>query len=257
MISGAVPLLILRLAGLVHPWLKTGVGMVMCAQILAMKSLKTESMKVKQAFDRGDTEAARKAVSYIVGRDTAQLSGEGIVKATVETVAENTSDGVIAPMLYLAAGGPVAGFLYKAVNTMDSMIGYNNEQYRWFGRAAAKLDDCCNYIPARISAGLMIVAALFCRMDWRGAVHIWKRDRAKHASPNAAQTEAVMAGALGLELAGDAWYSGRLYKKEKIGIATRAAGPEDIRRANRLLYGTGILAFLILLWLRLEFLWRF
>lgn len=217
----------------------------MCYTILAVKSLKTESMKVSRALETEGLEAGRKAVSMIVGRDTQRLDETGVVKAAVETVAENTSDGVIAPMFYLAIGGPILGFFYKAVNTMDSMVGYKNEKYRHFGTAAARFDDIVNFLPARISALLMIAAAFLMRMHPRNAARIWKRDRRNHASPNSAQTEAVMAGALGVELAGDAWYFGERHAKPTIGDSIRPVERQDIARANRLLYATALLGMVI------------
>lgn len=213
---------------------------IMTYQILATKCLKTESMKVYERLQNGTLEEARKAVSMIVGRDTACLDEAGVTKAAVETIAENTSDGVIAPMIYMAIGGPVLGFLYKAVNTMDSMIGYKNEHYLYFGRIAAKLDDVVNYIPARISAWLMIAAAYLLGGDFdgRGAYRIYRRDNRNHVSPNSAQTEAVCAGALGIRLAGDASYFGKIVKKPYIGDHSREVEAADIRRANWLLYLT-------------------
>lgn len=230
-------------AYLLHPYIGLLVEMVMTYQILAVKSLKNESMKVYHCLKEDGLAEARKAVSMIVGRDTSVLTKEGVIKAAVETVAENTSDGVIAPMLYLALGGPVLGFVYKAINTMDSMIGYKNDKYLYFGRAAAKLDDAANYIPSRISAYLMILAAFLGGKDFDGkqAVKIYKRDRRKHASPNAAQTESVCAGALGLRLAGDASYFGKIVKKPYIGDALRKPEEEDIKKANRLMYLTAII----------------
>jgi len=226
-----------------HPFLGLLVETIMTYQILAVKCLKVESMKVYHCLKEQGLVAARGAVSMIVGRDTAQLDAEGVTKAAVETVAENTSDGIIAPMLYTAIGGPVLGFFYKAVNTMDSMIGYKNERYLYFGRGAAKLDDVMNYIPARISAYLMIAAA-FCGgkcYDGRRAYIIYKRDNRNHASPNSAQTESVCAGALGIQLAGDASYFGKLVHKPYIGDAVRRVEAEDIKRAGRLMYLTAFL----------------
>lgn len=222
---------------------------VMTWQILATKSLRVESMKVYKALRDKDTEKARGAVAMIVGRDTDILDEAGITRAAVETVAENTSDGVIAPMIYLAIGGPLLGFLYKAINTMDSMVGYKNEKYLHYGRAAAKLDDIVNYLPARISAGLMIVVTAVSgkTFDTALAVKIFKRDRYNHASPNSAQTESVCAGALGLRLAGDTSYFGKIVSKPYIGDAVREIEAEDIRRANILMYGTAILCQLICL----------
>ncbi len=223
-----------------HPYAGMAAECVMTYQLLAVKCLKVESMEVYQCLKEGDLERARTAVSMIVGRDTVCLDEEGVAKAAVETVAENTSDGVIAPMLYLAAGGPVLGFFYKAVNTMDSMIGYKNERYLYFGRAAAKLDDVLNFIPARVSAVLMIAASAVAGSHFsaKGALAVYRKDRRRHASPNAAQTESVCAGALGIRLAGDASYFGRTVKKPFIGEALRRVEYEDIRRVNRLMYIT-------------------
>ena len=216
---------------------------VMTWQILATKCLRVESMRVYDALRTDGVEAGRRAVSMIVGRDTSVLDEAGVTRAAVETVAENTSDGVIAPMLYTAIGGPVLGFVYKAVNTMDSMLGYKNDKYMYFGRFAARLDDVVNFIPARISAYLMIAAAFIGgrQFDGRNAYRIFKRDRFNHASPNSAQTESVCAGALRVQLAGDAVYFGKLVKKKYIGDRLREIEYEDIKRANRLMYITAFL----------------
>ena len=213
-----------------------------CWQLLAAHSLKKESMRVYQELSEPDLAKARVAVSMIVGRDTESLSEEGVAKATVETIAENTSDGVVAPMFYLLLLGVPGMFLYKAINTMDSMLGYKHEKYLYFGRCAARLDDAANFIPARITALLMILASPFCDADGKNAWRIFKRDRYCHASPNSAQTESVAAGALHLQLAGDAWYFGKLYEKPAIGDKDRAIEPEDIPRMDRLMYGTAFLA---------------
>ena len=238
-----VTALLLILAYRIHPVAGVILEMIMTYQILAAKCLKVESMKVYNCLKENDLIAARHAVSMIVGRDTGRLDETGVAKAAIETVAENTSDGVIAPMLYTALGGPVLGFFYKAVNTMDSMVGYKNDRYLYFGRTAAKLDDIVNYIPARISALLMVVSCFLCGKEFDGkrAWYIFKRDRYRHASPNSAQTEAVCAGALGIRLAGNASYFGKIVEKPYIGDAERAVETEDIKRANRLLYATAIL----------------
>lgn len=237
-----VPAGILYLAYRFHPWLGVTLETWMCYQILAVKSLRDESNRVYQALTMEGLASARKAVSMIVGRDTDSLSEEGVTRAAVETVAENTSDGVIAPLFYMTLGGAVLGFVYKGINTMDSMIGYRNQRYRYFGTCGARLDDGANYIPARLAAWLMILASFLMGMDGKGAVRIYRRDRKKHKSPNAAQTEAVMAGALGVQLAGDAWYFGELHHKPTIGDSGRAIEAADIRRSHRLLYLTAILA---------------
>lgn len=249
-ISTAVPCLLLYGARRLNPWLYFAVQTVMCYQLLATRSLKDESMKVCDRLKAEDLPGARYAVSMIVGRDTQVLDETGVTKAAVETVAENTSDGIIAPMLFLAIGGAGFGYFYKSINTMDSMVGYKNEKYLYFGRAAAKLDDVVNFLPSRISALLMIAACTFTGLDRKNAFRIWKRDRFNHASPNSAQTEAVMAGALGVQLAGDAWYFGTLCKKKTIGDAIRPVEYEDIRRANRLLYGTAVLALVVFSFVR-------
>lgn len=232
----------------IHPVCGFVVESIMTYQILATKCLKVESMKVYLELERGDIKGARTAVSMIVGRDTDSLDEVGIAKAAIETVAENTSDGVLAPMIYTAIGGPILGFLYKAVNTMDSMVGYKNEKYLYFGRAAAKLDDFVNYVPARISALFLIAASAIASIGKgvnvfraKSAWKIYKRDRYNHASPNSAQTESTCAGALGIQLAGDACYFGKVVKKPYIGDATRSVEIEDIKRVNRLMY---IAAFL-------------
>ena len=217
----------------------------MCYQMLAVKSLKDESMKVYNKLSEDDLEGARYAVSMIVGRDTENLSGEQVAKAAVETVAENGSDGIIAPMFYFIIGGPVLMWIYKGINTMDSMLGYKNDRYINFGRYAARLDDIANFIPARLSGILMILGTFFAGYDYKNAKKIFLRDRFNHASPNSAQTESVMAGALNLQLAGDACYFGEIYKKPTIGDYGRRTEAEDIKRANRLLYITAALTVIL------------
>ena len=232
-----------------HPYLGAVIESIMTYQILATKCLKVESMKVYQELKKGDIAASRKAVSMIVGRDTECLDETGVAKAAIETVAENTSDGVIAPMIFTAIGGPILGFFYKAVNTMDSMVGYKNEKNLYFGRFAAKLDDVVNFIPSRVAALLMIVARFLPgkRFSGTGAWKIWRRDSRKHASPNSAQTESVCAGSLGIQLAGDASYFGKTVKKPTIGDALRPVEPEDIRYANVLLYRMAFLGMAVCL----------
>lgn len=244
-----VTTLILCLTYYINCYLGTVVETIMTYQILATKCLKVESMKVYHCLKDKTIAEARKAVSMIVGRDTDCLDERGVAKAAIETVAENTSDGVIAPMLYTALGGPILGFLYKAVNTMDSMIGYKNEKYLYFGRTAAKLDDVVNFLPARISAYLMIAASYIGGKCFSGkrAYYIYKRDNRNHASPNSAQTESVCAGALGIQLAGDASYFGKIVKKPYIGDNMRAVEYEDIKRINRLMYLTAWLSEIICL----------
>lgn len=211
---------------------------VLCWQILAGKSLKKESMRVYHALKTGTLEDARFAVSMIVGRDTKELSHAQVAKAAVETVAENASDGVIAPMLYFALGGGPLALAYKAVNTLDSMVGYVEMPYKNIGLVSAKMDDVFNFLPARICAVFMLGAGAVCRLNFRNGVKIFLRDRYNHASPNSAQTESVCAGLLGLQLAGDASYHGVLHKKPFIGDPLRPICDEDIPLANRLMYAT-------------------
>lgn len=253
-VSGGITLLVLKLASF-NKYAYLIVSSVICYYMLAGKSLKTESMKVYKAFENNDTEGARKAVSMIVGRDTQSLTKEGIIKAAVETVAENSSDGVVAPLIYMLIFGPVGGVVYKAINTMDSMIGYVEEKYFYIGKFAAKLDDVLNYIPARISGILVIISAFILRYDYKNAFRIFKRDRKKHASPNSAQTESAMAGALGVQLAGDATYFGVVHKKPYIGDKKREIENEDIKRANDIMYTMTIICLVVGLVIRSVVMW--
>ena len=242
LISFGIPAAVLAVCHRISPWLRLAVESLMCWQILATKSLRDESMKVYAALQSGDLEKSRYAVSMIVGRDTARLDDAGVTRAAVETVAENTSDGIVAPLIYLAIGGAPLGFFYKAVNTMDSMLGYVEPPYKNIGLIPAKADDIANFLPARISALFMLAAGWLLGMDGKNGWKIFRRDRFNHASPNSAQTESVCAGLLGLQLAGDAWYPGVLHKKKFIGDPLREIEHEDIPRACRLLYGTALLA---------------
>ena len=232
-------------AAKLSPWLGMAVQMFWCGQALAAKGLAQESTNVYRALIKPDLPAARKAVSRIVGRDTQNLTLEGVTKAAVETVAENASDGVIAPLLYMLLGGAPLALTYKAINTMDSMLGYKNEKYLYFGRAAAKLDDAANYLPSRLAGLLWCAAAALTGNSPKGAWRIWRRDRRNHASPNSAQTESACAGALGVQLAGPAYYFGEYYAKPTIGDPLRPIEPEDIRRANRMMYAESVLALAV------------
>ncbi|HIS07713.1 MAG TPA: cobalamin biosynthesis protein CobD [Candidatus Choladocola avistercoris] len=246
---------LLYLAGRIHPWVRFALETVMCYQLLATKALKDETMKVYTALSQGNLKQAKYAVSMVVGRDTEVLDETGVTKAAVETVAENASDGVIAPLLFLAIGGAPLGFFYKAVNTMDSMVGYKNDKYLYFGRAAARFDDVLNYIPARLSGALMSAAASFCGLDAGNAWKIFLRDRRNHSSPNSAHTEAAAAGALHIQLAGNAYYFGKLYEKPTIGDPDRPVEYEDIRRVNRLLYATAVLTLIVFMVVKGVVLW--
>lgn len=246
---------IIHCCELIHPLMRLTVESLFCWQCLALRSMREASMKVSAALKQDDLPAARLAVSHIVGRDTAALDAAGVTRAAVETVAENLHDGVIAPLLFLLAGGAPLGVFYKAINTMDSMIGYKNRRYLYFGRAAAVLDDIANYIPARI-AGLLIVLTAYClKLDGRNAWRIFRRDRYNHESPNSAQTESACAGALHLRLGGDADYFGEAVPKPALGDGGRLPGPDDIGLANRLLYGSSIICLLLGLAVKGVILW--
>ena len=238
-------------SAMLHPVLGFLFQSLWCWQALAVKDLASESRNVHDVLEAEDLSAARKAVGRIVGRDTQELTREGIIKATVETVAENFSDGVLAPLLYMLMGGAPLAMAYKAVNTMDSMVGYQNDRYLYFGRAAAKLDDAANFLPSRLAALLWIAASGLAGQDMAGAFRIWRRDRRNHASPNSAQCEAVCAGALGVELAGPAYYFGQFYEKPTIGDSLRPIEAEDILRTNRTMYAASFLALSVGLFLRL------
>jgi len=240
LLSGAAAFLLLFVSYRIHPLFFLALASLMCWQIFAARCLQTEAMKVVACLEREGLSAARRQVGMLVGRDTGSLSEEQVLKAAVETVAENTSDGVIAPLFWMVLGGPAGGIFYKAVNTMDSMVGYKNDKYLYFGRCAARLDDAVNYLPARLSALGMIAAAFLLGMDGKNARRIWRRDRRNHASPNSAQTESVCAGALGVRLGGDASYFGQLHKKPTIGDADRAIQRADVGRSCRLMYGASV-----------------
>lgn len=257
-ISLLVPFFLLVLANQIDSLLALFLESILFCFAISTKSLKDEAIKIYKLLSLNELDNSRKALSMIVGRDTENLSKEGVVKATIETVAENTTDGVIAPLLFMIIGGAPIAYFYKAVNTMDSMVGYKNEKYLYFGRYAAKLDDSLNYFPARIAARLMIaVSFIFKKFDGKNAQFIYKRDKMKHASPNSAHTEAVCAGALRIQLAGDATYAGVKYKKETIGNPIDRITPEHINLANKLMFATagmalilfGIVKFLIIYYL--------
>jgi len=244
-VSFFVPNLILFIASRINIVLAIVIESIMCYYILATKSLKDESMKVYNALKNNNIIDARKYLSYIVGRDTENLSTTALAKGAVETVAENASDGVIAPMIFMLIGGAPLGFMYKAINTLDSMVGYKNEKYINMGRFSAIADDVANYIPARIAAFIMIAASFWLGMDYKNAYKIYKRDRYNHLSPNSAQTESVCAGALNISLGGGNYYGGVLVSKPTIGDDLRPIDIDDIKKANKLMYVTSILCLII------------
>ena len=245
LLSFAITALVVWGLALIHPLLGFAAQLILGSLTLAAKSLKTESMKVYDRLQAEDLQGARYAVSMIVGRDTQALDAAGVTKAAVETVAENTSDGIIAPLCYFAIGGAPLAMCYKAVNTLDSMVGYKNDKYLEFGRASAKLDDVVNFLPARLAGLLMVASAFVTGMDGKNAWRIFCRDRFNHASPNSAQTESACAGALQVQLAGNAYYFGKLYEKPTIGDPIRPVESEDIVRANRLMYCCDLLCLVL------------
>ena len=243
--SFLIPWIILAVAAKISIYFAIIIESVMCYYILATKCLKDESMKVYYKLKDNDLSGARKFLSYIVGRDTKNLDDKSIIKAAIETVAENTSDGVIAPLIFILIGGAPLGFLYKSINTLDSMVGYKNKKYINIGRFSAIADDFANYIPARISAYIMILASMILKLDFRNAYKIYKRDRYNHLSPNSAHTESVCAGALGIKLAGGSYYNNVYVEKPTIGDETKEVSLEDIKTANKLMYTTSILCLLL------------
>ena len=254
-ISLGIGIGLLVLCQLVSVYLRLAVESLLAWQCLSLKSLRVASLTVYRPLKAGDLPAARLAVAEIVGRDTERLDADGVTRAAVETVAENTADGVIAPLLYLAIGGAPLGLLYKALNTMDSMVGYKNDRYLYFGRAAAKTDDAAGFLPARLAGVFMVLAAFITGADGKNAWRVFLRDRRNHKSPNSAHTEAACAGALRLQMGGDSSYFGQLVRKPTIGDGGRAIVPEDIRRANRLMYVTAILFVLVSLLIKGVILW--
>ena len=238
--------LTLRLLNAVSQPLALALEGIWCWQALAVRDLRVEAQRVETALEQEGLEAARRAVGRIVGRDTEELSPPGVARAAVETVAENFSDGVVAPLFYMLLGGAPLALCYKAVNTMDSMVGYKNERYLHFGRFPARLDDAANFLPSRLAALLLIAAAFLTGEDGAGAWRVWRRDRHRHESPNSAQCEAAMAGALGLRLCGPACYFGERHEKPWIGDERRKIVPSDIRRACRMEYAGSFLGMALM-----------
>lgn len=233
------------LAALIHPWALGLVDVTLLYAALATRDLAAHSRRVYAALAAGDLALARQRVAMIVGRETARLDSAGVSRACLESVAENISDGVTAPLFWAALGGPLGAMLYKAVNTMDSLFGYKNERYLEFGWAPARLDDLANYLPARLTAILVVIAAALLGYSPVRAFRIWRRDRRCHASPNSAQTESAVAGALGIQLGGPAVYFGRVLDKPTIGDARHTIMPAHILAANRLLWLVASLAVLL------------
>jgi len=231
----------LHIIKIYSPLLSKLVEVFMIFQILAAKSLAKESRKVYYPLKEGNIQEARRFLSYIVGRDTTNLEEEGITRAAVETVAENISDGIIAPLFYIFIGGAPLGMAYKAVNTLDSMVGYKNEKYKDFGWASAKIDDAANFIPARLTGILIVIASLLLRYDFKSSFKILLRDRKNHSSPNCGYPEAATAGALNVQLGGTNIYFGKPVYKPTIGDKIRALDFDDINRTIRIMYVTSFL----------------
>lgn len=229
----------------VNIYLYIFVSAVIVCTCFSTKCLADEGKKIYDSFEENNIELSRKQLSYIVGRDTSALDEPDIIRATVETIAENTVDGTISPMFYAFIGGPILAILYKAVNTMDSMIGYKNERYIDFGMTAARLDDIFNYIPARISLIGFTMASFILRYDYKSCIKIAIRDRKNHTSPNCAYPEAAVAGALGIELGGTNIYFGQKVYKPTIGEKKRKIVKEDILKTSRLLYLSTFLTLIL------------
>ncbi len=246
LVSGGILYLLWR----IHPILRFIVETFWCYQALAVRGMAKEGWNVHKKLTEGTLDEAREAVGRIVGRDTDRLSEQGVIKAAVESIAESFSDGVVAPMIFLILGGAPLGLCYKAINTMDSMVGYRNERYLYFGRAAARLDDAANLIPSRAAAWILLLAVGITHHDMRQAFRIWRRDRRNHPSPNSGQTESVMAGALRTQLAGPASYGGVVYLKPTIGDELHHVEPTDILRANQMFYVGSVLALMLLCLIR-------
>ena len=210
---------------------------------ISFKGLKVEGLKVIKVLESGDIEGARKQLSYIVGRDTEALDEEGIIRAVIETVAENTSDGIIAPLLFGALGGAPLAMTYKAVNTCDSMFGYKNDKYIDLGLVSAKMDDLFNYIPARLTGYLVIFAAFILGLDYKNSYRIYKRDRYNHTSPNSAHPESAVAGALGIRLGGANYYFGKIVEKPTIGDKNKVIEISDLYKTNNILLVVTLLGF--------------
>ena len=250
-ISGGIPFAILFYLYNWNIFAAVAAESIICYFMLATRSLGKEGSKIYSSLLNQDINRARKEVSMIVRRDTDSLDDTGITRATVESIAKNTCDGVVAPIIYMAIGGAVLGCVYKAINIMDSMVGYKNDKYLYFGKVAAKLNDIVNFIPSRIAARLMIVSSYILGFNGKNASYIYKRDSKKHAGSNSARTESVIAGALRIQLAGDAYYSGELHKKPFIGDAITNVTYDNIKQTSRIMYMTAIFTVVILVALKL------
>lgn len=238
---------LLNVIGFISWPLATIAAGIMIYFCISAKALKVEGLKVVSYILKDDIECARKQLSYIVGRDTMNLDKEAILRAVIETIAENMADGVIAPLFYAGIGGAPLAFAYKAVNTMDSMFGYKNEEYMDFGYFPAKLDDVFNYIPARLAAYLTVASAYLLGFHGERSLKIYNRDKYNHSSPNSAHPEAAFAGALGVRLGGANYYFGKLVEKPTIGDNIEEITVDKVNAANKLLYGASTMGWLMAL----------
>lgn len=253
--SFAVPFFILLIMFKINPIFYWIFQVLLCSQAIAPKSLKLSVVKVYRSLLKNDMISAREHLSYIVGRDTQDLKEPEIIKAAIETTAENTSDGIVAPMFFILIGGAPLAYFYKAVNTLDSMVGYKNEENLYFGKFSARMDDIFNFMPSRLTAILMLLASFLLKLDYKNAFRVFIKSRNEHESPNAGQIESVAAGALQVQLGGDCYYFSKLHKKPVIGDNLRNINKQDIISAVRLMYTTAVLALILLLifWAVLRF----
>jgi adenosylcobinamide-phosphate synthase len=230
-----------------HQYLGFFASVALAYFTLSARALGDAAKAVLACLNAGDDAGARSSLALVVGRDTAGLSRSEVVRAVVETVAENTSDGIVAPLFYLALGGPALGMAYKVVNTLDSMVGYKNERYRAMGWASARCDDAANYLPARLTGLLLVAAACITRRDWRGAFAVMRRDARKHQSPNSGYPEAAMAGALGVQLGGPSAYHGVLRHAALLGEMKQPLTGRSITDAVSIMYAASALMMLLCL----------
>ncbi len=218
---------------------------------IAVKGLRDSAYKIYKKLKENNLDESKKMLSFIVSRDTEHLNKEETIKGTIETVAENTSDAIIAPIFYFLIGGPILSVIYKAVNTMDSMLGYKNEKYYYFGWAAAKLDDLANYIPSRLTALLFIAASFLKNYNYKGAIEVVRKDAKKHASPNAGYPEAAVAGALGIKLGGPSRYFNKIVDKAALGIGSVDINTNQIKKTINLMYLSTFIFYIFIISIKL------
>jgi adenosylcobinamide-phosphate synthase len=251
--AGFLTWAIIRIAGWVHPVFSSVVSIFFAYTTLATRSLYDEPKKVIRALQQGDLNLARKQIGFLVGRDTGHLDEKEICRALIETVSENTSDGIVAPLFCLLIGGPSLAMAYKALNTLDSMVGYRNERYRYLGWASARGDDVANIIPSRLTALLFVLSSFILGKSWRGAWRMAWRDGRKNPSPNSGYPEAAMAGALGVQLGGKNFYFGRVDEKPLIGEPERPIDRTVAKESLRLMIVNSFVALIIAILIQMVF----